>query len=222
MSDAIVRENSLHFNGRNYFRVSSQDTSLGAVGEKKMPVLKGNFLDVKDRIKAQKLKIRDVGLVSIDSERTSKRDFLANISLAKVFKVGSVDTAYEDVRSNKLRLLYMSVDCNDMVDAINRSPAIREDLKRWGNDARVVTSCFVIVTAETGKQFSSSTNVEAEINVDGVTVSPKLSLSSGGSTEVKFPVGACLAYGLSSIEWDNKNEKKAEKAVDLRPDDFGL
>jgi hypothetical protein len=219
MSDAIVRENSLQFNGKNYFRVGSETEVIGSVGEKRSPITKGNYLEAKDRIKSAKLKIREIGPVKIDSQRTSKRDFLANVNLAKVFKVGSVDTAYEDVRDNKLDLLFFSVETNDMVKAINDSPAIRADLKRWGKDARVVTAGFVIVAAATSKTFASSTHVEAQLTAYGVTIDPKLGVSQGGSTAVEFPIGALFAYDISKIEWDNTNDTIV---CDLKRDDHGL
>ena len=222
MTDAVVHKNSLKFNGKNYFRVGSESTVVGAVGEKRSPINKGNYLEVKDRIKSAKLKVREIGPVKISSKTTSKTDFMSNISFAKVFKLGSADTAYQAVCDNQLDLIFFSIDTNDMVDAINRSPAIRDDLQRWGNDARVVTGGFLIVDAKTGKDFTSSTNVEAHVTVYGVTIDAKLGVSKQGSTAVEFPQGAFFAYDLSRVVWDEKNEKKASKVVDLKRDDHGL
>ena len=222
MADAIVHENTLEFNGKKYFRAGSSELGIGSVGEKRTPIAKANYLEPKDHLRAAKIKIHEIGPVKIDSQRTSKKDFLASISVAKVFKLFSVDHAYEDVRDNKLSLIFFSVETSDMVRAINDSPAIREDLKRWGNDARVVTSGFTIVKAETAKHFASSTSAEAEVTVDSITINPKLTVSSGGDTTVSFPRGSYFAYGLSSIEWDDKNEKHANRVVDLKTDQPGL
>ena len=123
------------------------------------------------------------------------------------------------MRDNKLDLLFFSVETNDMVKAINDSPAIRADLKRWGKDARVVTAGFVMVAAATSKTFASSTHVEAQLTAYGVTIDPKLGVSQGGSTAVEFPIGALFAYDISKIEWDNKNDAIV---CDLKRDDHGL
>lgn len=218
MADAIARKNSLHYAGNDYYKANASVAGIGAVGEKRTPVTKANFIEVKDRISADKLKIREIGPVKIDSQRTNKLDFLANVNLAKVFKIGSVDTAYEDVLKSDLQLVFMAVDVNDMVEAINRSPRIREDLDRWGNNARVVTSGFVIVEAKTARDLSSSTDVEAEVNVHGITIKPKLGVSTNDRTEVVFPVGSLYAYGLHKLFWD----KKSGRVEDLKFDGHGL
>lgn len=218
MADAKVRRNSLHFNGKNYFRVGSETCVIGAVGEKRSPLTKGNYLEVKDRIKGAKLRIREIGPVAIDSRTTSKTDFLANISLAKVFRLGSVETAYEDVCNHKLDLVFFAIDTSDMVRAINDSPVVRDSLRRWGKDARVVTAGFVVVDASTSKAFASSTQAEASITVQGVTIEPKLTTGKSGNVDVEFPTGALLAYDLSSVEFD----KQGGRVVDLRRDDHGI
>jgi hypothetical protein len=218
MSDANVTNRALEVNGKRYFRVGSEFASLGAVGPKRTPLGKGSHVEFRDRIKNEKLKVRDIGPIKIDRQKLDQTNFLANINIAKVFKGVSVDSAYEAFKKQELELLIISVDASDMVRAINRSPAIREDLKRWGNDARVVTTGFVIVKAETSREFSSSNDVEAELTVKGVTLNPKVSTSSRGATSVEFPEGAFFAYGPSKLVWDEKNEKKATRVVDLKLD----
>ena len=52
MSDAIVRENSLQFNGKNYFRVGSETEVIGSVGEKRSPITKGNYLEARTASRA--------------------------------------------------------------------------------------------------------------------------------------------------------------------------
>lgn len=222
MADAIVNAHVLRFGSKGFFRAGSIDAVIGAVGVKRTPITRANYLEVKDRIKSGKLRIREIGPVEIDSQRTSKTDFLANISLAKVFRLGSADTGYEDVRDHKLSLVYFMVDFNDMVRAINDSPAIREDLKRWGDDARVVTSGFTVVQAETAKRFATSTEAQATITVQGVTIEPKIGVDTGGTTSVEFPVGSFFAYGLARLVWDEKKEKNAHRVVDLKTDQPGL
>jgi hypothetical protein len=222
MSENQVRNNSMRVNGIDYFRVGSEFALLGAVGELRTPITKGNYLEVKDYISANKLKIREIGPIKIDNEKVDKKSFLANINVLKVFKGASVDTQFEAFKRQELELMVVHVATNDMVNAINRSPKIREDLQRWGNDARVVTTGFVIVKAETSRKFQSATEVEANITVKGVTLNPKFTSSGSGTTEVEFPVGAFFAYGPSKLIWNHANEKKATEVVDLKLDRHGL
>jgi hypothetical protein len=85
-----------------------------------------------------------------------------------------------------------------------------------------VTAAFTIVDAKTSKTFSSSTDVEANLTVQGATINPKVGVSQGGSTAVEWGPGQSIAYDISKIEWDDPNEKKAAKVRGLRRDDHGL
>jgi len=222
MTDAVVRKNSLKFNGKNYFRVGAESTVVGAVGVKRTPIAKGNYLEVKDRIRSGKLKLREIGPVQIDAQSTSRADFMANINLAKIFGNADVDVAYRAVCDNQLDLVFFSIDTNDLVDAINRSPSIREDLARWGDDARVVSGGFLIVKATTTHALTVAAHVEARFNDGGLTIAPELGASTDRSTEVEFPVGACFAYDLSRLVWLGGNARQATQVVDLERDDHGL
>src|SRR5258706_5650089 len=55
---AIVKDNHLHFNGKDYFRGGSEDVYLGAYGEKKQPITKTNYLEVQDDVPSPKIKVR--------------------------------------------------------------------------------------------------------------------------------------------------------------------
>lgn len=218
MSEAVVKANELKFQGREFWRGASESIAIADVGEIRTPLGKPSWFEAKDRVKAGKVKVKTVGSITIDAQRTSKVDFLANINLAKVFPLGKGSVGYEEVRDHKLELVYMEIETDDMVRAINDSPALREKLKDWGEDARICTSIFGVVTAQTHKRFQTSTAHEAEFTVQGVTIKPQLSASVGGDTTVTFSKGMTFAYGIAKPIWDAPKPKNAKRLLDLRFD----
>jgi hypothetical protein len=169
MAGAIVKNNHLHFNGKNYFRVGSEDVQLGSYGEKKSPITQGNYLEVQSKILGERLKVREAIEVDIDTTKTSERELLANINVAAVFK-GSAKTAYEDLKSQKLRLVKLEVDNEDMKFTANQSPNVIENLIEYGNDARIAHQVFIVLDAEMAHSFTSSTSFDVSANAGVVKV----------------------------------------------------
>jgi hypothetical protein len=221
MSEAAVFDNRIVFNNRAYYRTGSESVTVGAVGEKRTPITKPNWLEVKDRILASKLKVRTVGPIGIDTQRTDKREFAASVSPAMLPAGVKVEHAYEALRTAQLSLLYVEVDTDAMLRAINQSEHLREKMKDWGDDMRVCVGGFVIVDAKTTKTFSSSTSVQADITAQGITVTPELTVGSSGGSAVTWPRGMLLGYMLSKLEWNEGNPKKSTRVSDLRIDPLG-
>jgi hypothetical protein len=65
---AVVKDNHLSFNGKNYFRGGSEDVELGSYGEKKSPITQTNYLEVQGKIPTAKLKVKEAVEVTIDFE----------------------------------------------------------------------------------------------------------------------------------------------------------
>ena len=84
---AVVEANHLKYNGKNYFRVGSEDTYFAAYGEKKSPVFQGNYLEVQDGLPAPKLKIREAVEVKMDAEVPRAK---GNVSQAEVAGIGNI------------------------------------------------------------------------------------------------------------------------------------
>ncbi len=222
MSEVKIRSNAFVFNGRAFFRAASETTRLGSYGPKRTPIGRPNRLEADSHLQGEKLKIREIGKVDIDFQKVDKREFFSEVSLLKIFGSASLDVVHERLVKHELELMQFEVDPKDMVAAINRSPVIREKLKHWGNDARVVTTVFVALKAEVAKKIDTKVDTEAEFTVQGVTIHPKVSLSSGVDAQMSFPIGVPWAYGLSKCEWDEKNENKATKVISLKFDPPGL
>ena len=48
MPNVVVKENHLTFGGVAYFRGHAEDVEIGSIGEKRTPLTKQNYLEVKD------------------------------------------------------------------------------------------------------------------------------------------------------------------------------
>ncbi len=209
---AVVKDNHLSFNGKNYFRGGSEDIYLGAYGEKKTPLTQTNYLEVQDGIPAPKLKVKEAVEVKIDFDKTSKTEFLANINVSVVFKA-SPKTAYEDMVNHKLKLVKLVVDNEDMKYAANHSPKALDNLKSYGNDARIANQIFVVMDAEMTKTFTSAKSFNVTLSQGLVKVTAEGSSTTSGATTVTVSEGSCFAYGLVKLDWD-KGKDQIEKITD--------
>jgi hypothetical protein len=221
MAKAIVKNNHLHFNGKNYFRGGSEDIKLGSYGEKKSPLTQTNYLEHQSRIPAPKLKVRDATEVDIDFTKSTKADILANINVAAVFK-GSSSTGYEQLKSGQLRLVKLTLANEDVKDAANASPKVIEDLIDYGNDARIATQIWVVLEAELAKSFTASKSFEVSANAGIVKVSGSGNGSVNGSMEVLLPSGMCFAYLLGKLDWDATSKKNKTRITKVTDDQWSL
>lgn len=217
---AVVKNNHLKFNGKNYFRVGSEDVSLGACGEKKSPLTQGNYLEVQDRIPTLKLQVRDAVEIDIDMTASTKNDILANIDVNGVFQ-GSAGTAYSDLKTGKLKLVKLSIDNEELKQAANDSPKILDELIRYGNDARISNQVFVVLENSLAETVTHATGftVTAESGNLKLTVSG----GNGSTTTTSFVVSPNMtfAYGLVKLDWDAHQDKNKSKIVRLTDDQWG-
>lgn len=213
---AIIKDNHLKYNGKNYFRAGSEDILIGSYGEKKSPLTQANYLEVQDGIPTPKLKVRQAVIVDIDFKQSSKKDIEANVNKSVVFK-GSVETAYEDLKAGKLKLVKFIIENEDIKDAINSSPKVIENLKAYGNDSRVCHQVFVVLEATIAESVTSST----KFDVSGTDGSIRIGVSGGTSKNntsvITLSKGSTFAYGIVKLDWDanqKSNWKKVVKATD--------
>jgi hypothetical protein len=220
MAGAIVKNNHLHFNGKNYFRVGSEDVQLGSYGEKKSPITQGNYLEVQSKILGERLKVREAIEVDIDTTKTSERELLANINVAAVFK-GSAKTAYEDLKSQKLRLVKLEVDNEDMKFSANQSPNAIENLIEYGNEAHIAHQVFIVLDAEMAHSFTSSTSFDVSANAGVVKVTGQGRVGSSGQTTITLSEGSTFAYGMLKLDWDANMKRNKTKIVKATDDQWG-
>lgn len=213
---AVVKDNHLEFSGKTYFRGGSEDVEIGSYGEKKVPLTKANYLEVQDRLPVPKMKIRQAVVVGIDFTKSSKADVLANISVSKVFK-GSASTAYEDLKSGKLKLVKFIMENEDTRTAANTSPNVITNLINYGNDARICNQVFVVLEATLATAVTTATTLDAALDKGSLSISAKGGVSTKGSTVVTLSKGSTFAYGIVKLDWDatvKKNKTKITKCTD--------
>jgi hypothetical protein len=221
MADAIVKDSHLRFLGIKYFRGGSASVSVADFGEIKRPVFGVNFLDVQGRVPVPKLKIQKATEVAIDFSETTEKEFLANINVPLVFK-GSAQTAYQDTKSGKLKLVMFEIDNGDLQDAINASPNCLKALIDLGDDARICDTVFSVMKAELASSFTSSTTFDVSATVEGVKVTANARSGASGSASIVFEKGMTFGYGLVKIQWDANLKKNRTKIEKLSVDQWGL
>ena len=219
MANVVVKDNHLTFGGVAYFRGNAEEIEIGSYGEKRTPLTKMNYLEKKGAI-ASKINVVTSTVVDIDFSKTSKSAFNTKISavMKGVNADFSGDAVFEGLKSGKLKLVKFSALNNDIKAAANSSPAVLEDLRSYGRDARIAHQVFVVMEATLATKFDNdvSGNLSAEKGKLKVTVGG--SHSSSGQTTIIISPGTGFAYLLLKIDW----EKHKTKIKDLDDDQWSL
>ncbi len=224
MPNIVVKENHLTFGGVAYFRGHAEEVEIGSIGEKRKPLTKQNYLEVKDRIPVRNIDVTKATVVEIDFTKTSKSAF--NTMVSAIVKgvpfEFSGDTTFKKLKSGELKLVKFSVSNNDMKKAANNSPQKLQSLIEWGNNARIVHQVFIVIEASMANQFNNNVNVDLSIGVKGLEAKVNGTESASGTTTVEISKGTCFAYLLAKIDWDAKQKKNKTKIVDLDDDQWGF
>ena len=209
MPNVAIKENHLTYGGKAYFRGGADDVVLGDIGEKRTPLFKQNYLEVKDHLPAVNLTGVRSTAVEIDASTLSKTDFPLKVSAIVPVSGVPVPTKFDGevacskLKSFDLKLVKFSILPRDLVRAVNQSPQKRQALLDWGQDARIVHEVFLAMAAEIATKFDRDVAVSLSAGVDDVmqaTVGG--SGSTSGSLTVKLAPGVCFAYLLAKPEWD--------------------
>lgn len=212
---ASVHDNHLEYNGQSFFRVGSDRVTLGAYGEKKSPVLKGNYLEVQSALPADKLagKVKNVTTVAIDFSKSTKTEIEANLNGIKVVNVGTAVT-YEGLKTAKLKLVHLWITPVDITDATNATSTALSRMKSYGNDGRLANDILVVMEAELADSFTTSSSFEVSVSATtGITVTGKHAATSTTDTKVTLSAGTTFAYLLAKPKW-NAAKTKIEKCTD--------
>ncbi|WP_051114368.1 hypothetical protein [Methylobacter marinus] len=224
MANVVVAENHLTFGGVGYFRGHAEEVELGSIGEKRTPLTKQNYLEVKDRIPAPKIDVAKATAVDIDFSKTSKSAF--NTVVSAIIKGVPVklsgDATFDKLRSGSLKLVKFSVLNNDMKKAANNSPQKLQSLIEWGNDARIAHQVFVVMEASLANQFDNNIHADLSVGAKGLEATVGGGSSTSGTTSVRISKGTCFAYLLARIDWDAKLKKNRTKIVDLDDDQWSF
>ena len=193
--------------GNRYFRRNSSSVSVGAFGPKKQPWTQANYLEVDGHVRYDYLdgKIKSGSPVSIDWNAASQADI--GTAVTTFFDVGGVEGSFssEKARTAQLKLVRFHVDAGPMENVLNtQAKAVRGQMKDEGNDARICSSAYVVVSAALGQRFATA----AEINVTATTTQGlKITAQGGGSwsgsESIVLGPGTVFAYGLHKVaKWD--------------------
>ena len=208
-----IKNNHLTYNDVAYFRAHSEDVgSPGSIGQKRTPITKANYLEVKDRISASKLKIAKSTVALIDTGELSQSDIDAQVTA--LIPVGGVpvptkldaQAAFNKLKGEEVKLVKFVVMNDDMVHALNDSPDKRDRLAGWGNDARVAIETFVAMHTTLAEKFDNNAEVSLSAGVDQVVQATVGGGGSGaGTTTVEIPGPTGFAYLLAKIRWNGNH-----------------
>jgi hypothetical protein len=220
MPTATVKDNHLNFNGVNYFRGHAEEVELGSYGEKRTPLTKMNYLEIKGRVPVPNMAKATSTIVDIDESKLSKNDlkggFKAIIKGVPVKVDG--EAAFIKLTRNELKLVKFSVLNNDMKAALNKSPAALNDLRNYGKDARVAHQIFVVMEAKLATKYDNDVSVDLTVGKGPIKATLSGSHAAIGETTVEISAETTFAYLLLNIDW-NKDKTKVE---DLDDDQWSL
>ena len=224
MAKAVIKANRLNYNNKKYFRTGSEDIVIGSYGEKRTPIFGGNYLETQDIINSPKLKVKQAVIADIDFEQSREGD--VEESLAGTFKGVDVELSagqvWQKLRSGEVKLVKLIVELNDMEDAINADAGALDDLRDYGNKARVAYQVFVVMSATMAETFSRSQRFGVAVSRGQVKVTAKGTTGQSGDTTVTLSKGSTFAYMLASLDWNARTKKKKTRVVDLDDDQWSV
>ena len=219
----VIKPNHFTWNGIAYFRANAETVRLGAYGEKRSPVTKANYHEVKDMVPAPKLNAIKATVVDIDFNQTNDADITVDVSPAQLeFAGGSVSAARKAASQGKLKLVKLHMLNNDMEDAINASPKVLDDLNDYGKDARVAHQIWVIMEAETADRVKTNSSASVKATIEGITIGLNGNSQSSRDTEVTIKPGATYGYLLGKFDWNASSKKKRTKITDIDDDQWSF
>ena len=192
--------------GNRYFRRNALAVAVGVYGEKKEPVTEANYLAVDGNIKFNLLdgKIKKLTPVEIDWERERKADVEANVEWYFVVG-GTAKFNHGKAIEAHLKLIRFHIEAHALETVLNKEAnKVRESLKKEGNDARVCSSIWVVMSGVLAERFNTSVGLEVSGSVsEGLSLTAKGGASWSGSEKITFSPGTVFAYGLHKVKkWD--------------------
>lgn len=225
-----IKDSHIRVNGIDYFRGGAENVVLGSYGEKKMPPLKINYLEVQGLLPLDTLKVREATTLDIDvaNQTTISRNLNSEVSgmINGVPVTASVDQAarIERWKKGELTLQKLVLDNASICKTLNENQKLARALKDLGRDVRIVQQVFVVVDAQLARGLtmagSSAIKVELDIKDKNIKIKANRKLQ-GGSTETTSLViskGTVFAYGLVKIDWASRSTR-VKKVTD---DQWGL
>lgn len=205
--------------GQRFFRGKATDVALGSYGEKKTPFGGIPYLAIERTIPASnlaKVQVKVTGPITVDWGKVSKTDVSGGVNYLKAAG-GKASLSVESAKSAKLVLVKFSIPEGELKDLLNKHAGqARSEIKKEGNDARVVSEVYVAMEAELASKVTTGGSVSATGTANGLEVSVAASNSTTTTTKVSLPPDTTFAYLLHKVKkWDG------DKVSDMEDDRAG-
>ena len=216
MAKVAVRDNHLNFGGVTYFRGHAEQVRIGSYGEKRTPLTKMNYLEVKGQIPVPKINVATATVVDIDTAQTTSSAFSAAVSaiVSGVPVKFSGEATFNKLKTNELKLVKFSVMNNAMQAAVNDSPNALKNLADYGKDARIAHQLFVVMDQTTATKFDHDVSVNLSAGKGGLQATVGGSSKGSAETTVEVADGTGFAYLLLSLDWDKKKTRLEDTDID--------
>ncbi|HEU4926473.1 MAG TPA: hypothetical protein VFT24_05465 [Vicinamibacterales bacterium] len=119
----------------------------------------------------------------------------------------------EKARKAQLKLVRFHVDANPLENVLNsQAKTVRDQMKDEGNDARICSSAWVVVSAELGQRFATATAIKVEATTtQGLKITAQGGKTWSGSESIVLGAGTVFAYGLHKVKkWDGERVEDLE------------
>ena len=217
-----ITDNYFEYSTLKYFRGLAENQAMGSYGEKKDPIGPEAHLDVQSQIKTEYLapRVKYVTTVDIDWTKTTKAAVEVN-GLLKYFGLnlsGTTSASYEKAKTDKLKLAKFVINEGDLQAVLNNNaiPA-RNYLADEGSDGRVVSTIWVIVSAQLGEHFSTYGSTSGSIKANGSSLDFTVTGGSQGSQKITISKESTFAYGMHKVKnWSNSKTHIDDMEADFK------
>jgi hypothetical protein len=213
--DTRITKYRFETGGMSYFRGNAHLVELGTYGEKKDPIGAKAYVDPQSKVKAETLATRvKIGKpVKIDWNEVSKADLEAE-GVLKFFSLGKKGTAsftHEQARTAKLELLNFSISEGPLQQMLNTdADGARRFLADEGDDGRIVSEAWVVVSAELGQHFATYAAASAGVKAFGSSLDVSASGGQHGTQTITLSAGTTFAYKLHKVKDWNKGKTQID------------
>jgi hypothetical protein len=199
--------------GNRYFRRNAPAVGVGYNGEKKEPLTEANYLAVDGHIKYDLLdgKIKKQPAVEIDWAHENKTDVEAYIDYYFVAG-GTLEFSHAKAIEAHLKLIRFNIEQSTLKSVLNNDAGkVRQSMKDEGNDARVCSSAWVVMSGDLAERFNTSAGLEVSGTANGLSITAKGDGSWSGSETITFSPGTVFAYGLHKVKkWNGDKIEEME------------
>jgi hypothetical protein len=217
-----VTDNYFEYGGLKYFRGNAHLVEIATYGEKKDPIGAKAYIDPQNKVLREHLvnRVERGPIVTLNCNGMTK----ANIEVNGPIKVFGLNVSvaagfnYEKVMSADLKLCNLYIAEDPLKNMLNTdADAARNYLADEGNDGRIVSECWVVMTADLAEHFTTSGSVAASLKGSDLNITAKG--GKQGTQTITLSKGATFAYKLHKVKDWNKGKTQIE---DMEADYKGM